>query len=241
MARSRSTVGYASRLGQSQKKDGARTYVICENGSVIGYYSVCAFSVSCEEAPPPARLGAYPVPAVLLARLAVDEMHQGTGIGATLLIDALLVAAKVSDAIGARMMVVHAQHDPAASYYRSHGFKPFAKDPLTLCSAGRTRGGAMSNDDDATRRRSARINLRLEPDVDEYLRRAANLEHKSLNAFMLDAAFERARRTVEEQSRIELSAVEFSRVLDELDRPAEVVAPLLKLVERAGNRRVPVT
>ena len=118
--------------GQSQKNDGARTYVVCENGSVIAYYSVCAFSVSCEEAPPPARLGAYPVPAVLLARLAVDELHQGTGIGATLLIDALLVAAKVSDAIGARMMVVHALHDPAASYYRSHGFKPFAKDPLTL-------------------------------------------------------------------------------------------------------------
>lgn len=85
-------------------------------------------------------------------------------------------------------------------------------------------------------RRSQRINLRVEPEVDEYLRHAASLAHKSLSAFMLDAACEHARNIVEEQRRIELSAAEFTRVLDELDRPAEVVEPMLKLVERAARR-----
>jgi GNAT superfamily N-acetyltransferase len=118
--------------GQSQRKDATRTYVLCDGSQVIGYYSVSAFSVACEEAPPAARIGAYPVPAVLLARLAVDQRQQGKGVGAMLLLDALLVAAKVADVIGARMMVVHALHERAAEYYRSKGFKPFEKDPLTL-------------------------------------------------------------------------------------------------------------
>ncbi len=86
--------------------------------------------------------------------------------------------------------------------------------------------------DASGRRRTERINLRLEPEIDKYLRHAAELEHKSLSAFMLEAARERARQVVEEQRRIELTAAEFSRVLDELDRPAEVVTPLLKLAER---------
>jgi uncharacterized protein (DUF1778 family) len=95
----------------------------------------------------------------------------------------------------------------------------------------------MSLIDETSRRRSERINLRVEPEVDEVLRHAASLEHKSLSAFMLDAACERARAVVEEQRRIELSAEEFTRVLDELDRPAQVVAPIVALVERAAKRR----
>lgn len=95
----------------------------------------------------------------------------------------------------------------------------------------------MSTTDETSRRRSERINLRVEAEVDVYLRKAASLEHKSLSAFILDAACDRARTVVEEQRRIQLGAAEFARVLDELDRPAEVVAPLLVLVERAAKRR----
>ncbi len=93
----------------------------------------------------------------------------------------------------------------------------------------------MSTMDETARRRSERINFRVDPEVDAYLRRAASLERKSLSAFVLDAACERARSVVEEQRRLDLSAAEFARVLDELDRPAEVVAPLLKLAERVAK------
>lgn len=85
--------------------------------------------------------------------------------------------------------------------------------------------------------RSERINLRVKPELDSFLRCAAEMEHKSLSAFMLDAAVERANQTVEENRRLVLSAAEFSRVLDELDRPAVVIEPLLKLADRVAMRK----
>ncbi len=118
---------------QSQRKDAARTYVACDDQlRIIGYYSLCMFSVGSRDAPPPVRIGVYPIPAVLLARLAVDRRHQQRGLGSGLLLNALLLAARASEAIAARMMVVHAIDKDAAGYYRSHGFKPFDAHPLTL-------------------------------------------------------------------------------------------------------------
>lgn len=84
-------------------------------------------------------------------------------------------------------------------------------------------------------RRSERINLRVDRDVDALLREAAALEHKSLSAFLLDAGIERARHTLEERRRIVLDDAELARVLDELDRPAQVVTPLLRLAERVAR------
>ncbi|HEU0129919.1 MAG TPA: DUF1778 domain-containing protein [Mycobacteriales bacterium] len=45
-------------------------------------------------------------------------------------------------------------------------------------------------------RRSARINLRVDPALDALLRRAAALTGVSLSAFLLDAARERAQHVV---------------------------------------------
>ena len=89
--------------------------------------------------------------------------------------------------------------------------------------------------DEARPRRTERINVRVEPEVDALLREAAALEHKSLSAFLLDAARERAQRLVDSQRRIEVSGAEFSRLLDEIDRPAEVVPPLVALAERVAR------
>ena len=44
-------------------------------------------------------LGNYPVPIILLARLAVDRSEQGKGLGAALLKDALLRAAQAADIV----------------------------------------------------------------------------------------------------------------------------------------------
>jgi uncharacterized protein (DUF1778 family) len=85
--------------------------------------------------------------------------------------------------------------------------------------------------------RSERINLRVDPEVDALLREAAALEHKSLSAFLLDAAREKAQRTLDTYRRIEVSAEEFDRLEAELERPAQVVQPLLRLAERVAERR----
>jgi len=89
-------------------------------------------------------------------------------------------------------------------------------------------------------RRSQRINLRVEAEADELLRAAARLERKSLSSFLLESALERAHQVLEAERRLELRAEEFDRIVDELDRPARVVTPLLKLVVRgAGQERTP--
>ena len=67
--------------GQAARRDGARTYVVCDGPRVIGYYSVCAFQVERDVAPPWTRIGGHPVPAILLARLAVDQVGSGTRLG----------------------------------------------------------------------------------------------------------------------------------------------------------------
>jgi GNAT superfamily N-acetyltransferase len=118
--------------GQATRQDSARTYVACDGIRVVGYYSLCAFQLERGHAPARTRAGAHPIPAVLLARLAVDQSAQGEGLGAYLLLDALRISALVADRIGARVMVVHAAHERAAEFYLHHGFARFDTEPLTL-------------------------------------------------------------------------------------------------------------
>jgi uncharacterized protein (DUF1778 family) len=85
-------------------------------------------------------------------------------------------------------------------------------------------------------RRSERINLRVEPETDELLRAAARVEHKSLSAFMVESALDRARQVMDAERRLALSSAEFDRVLEELDRPPQVIPQLLELAERVSHR-----
>lgn len=77
----------------------------------------------------------YPIPVVLLARLAVDTTVTGRGIGAWLLRDAMsrsLAAAAAADTIGVRALLVHAIDDQARAFYLHHGLQPSPTDPLHL-------------------------------------------------------------------------------------------------------------
>lgn len=73
-----------------------------------------------------------PVPAVLIGRLAVDRELQGSGLGRLLVRDAILSTLAAADRIGVRLLIVHALHDEAASFYAALGFKPSPTDPLHL-------------------------------------------------------------------------------------------------------------
>lgn len=121
----------------AQSSDSARVFVATlEDGeTVVGYYAVAAAQVAPEDATERALKGqprARPVPAILLARLAVDESHQGAGVGRSLLQDALLRCAEAADVIGARVLLVHAKHEAARTWYLQFGFEESPSDPLHL-------------------------------------------------------------------------------------------------------------
>lgn len=114
----------------------ARTYVIVDSAQdrVVGYHALTAAGVERHAATARAIKGMprYPVPVVLLARLAVDTSVTGRGIGALLLRDAMTRTLAASETIGVRAMLVHALDENAREFYTRHGFEPSRTDPLHL-------------------------------------------------------------------------------------------------------------
>jgi len=72
------------------------------------------------------------VPAILLARMAVDARHQGHGLGAAILKYFMLKAIEVAKSVGARLLVIHAKDDEARSFYSHYGFVESPLDPLVM-------------------------------------------------------------------------------------------------------------
>jgi len=101
---------------------------------VIGYYSLSAGSLNASALPEAfrRRLPRYPVPVVLLGRLAVAESHQGMGLGSILLADALQRIAQASQVMAVYAVVVDALNDQAAEFYRQFGLIPLPSQPLKL-------------------------------------------------------------------------------------------------------------
>lgn len=101
---------------------------------VIGYYSLSAGSLDANDLPEGLRrrLPRYPVPVVLLGRLAVAESHQGQGLGSILLADALQRIVLASQVMAVFAVVVDVLNDRAAEFYRQFGFIPLPDQPLKL-------------------------------------------------------------------------------------------------------------
>lgn len=118
----------------SQRADLARTYVALEGEHVVGYLSLTTGSVRRDEAPKRYSRGmpAYPIPTILIARLAVDRRYQGRQHGSRLLAEALRLAVTASDAAAARLVVVDAIDERAAAFYRNRGFIDIPENPLRL-------------------------------------------------------------------------------------------------------------
>lgn len=74
----------------------------------------------------------FPIPVVLLARLAVDGRHQKRGLGAALLADAMRRSVRAADEVGIRAVVIDALDVDAASFYRRFGFAALTDDGLQL-------------------------------------------------------------------------------------------------------------
>lgn len=135
----------------------SRCFVICEEKTVIGYYSLSSGAVAHEVAPKAMRRNMPdPLPAMLLGRLAVDRRYHNQGLGSGLLRDAMLRTLGISQETGVGLMFVHALHDRAKQFYISRGFVQSPLQPMTLMMTMATEEAIVLEPDEALRVGQAR-------------------------------------------------------------------------------------
>ena len=81
--------------------------------------------------------------------------------------------------------------------------------------------------------RSARIGFRATPEQEAVLRRAAEVAHKSLTDFILDAVYQVAEQTLLDQRLFMVSGSQYQALLEMLDRPESDNSGLADLFARA--------
>lgn len=129
--------------GQADRRqNSARVWVLCDSDidagrQPIGYYALVAHAVTVAATPAELSRGlpsGYPIGAVLLARLAIDEQHQGRGLGTRLLADAVRRIASADVHVAVPLLVVDAIDQEAASFYERNGFRHMPSDRLRLAA-----------------------------------------------------------------------------------------------------------
>lgn len=122
-----------ARALRNENDDASRTYVVTDGPRVVAYYSLAAAAVPHAAATGRSRRNMPdPIPAMLLARLAVDVGHQGQQLGANLLRDAVRRTLAAADIVGIRVLLVHAADERARQFYEHFDFEPSPTDALHL-------------------------------------------------------------------------------------------------------------
>lgn len=124
----------AQQATQDEKRNVSRTFMLVEDGQLLGYYTLASASVvesdlSDEQMK---KMPRYPMPAVLLSRLAVDKGQQGKGVGKRLMADFFRRVYAISKHSGVAFILVDAKDEKAASYYRDLDFVETNTSPLRL-------------------------------------------------------------------------------------------------------------
>lgn len=122
---------------QAQGSGSAKTFVITDDTQrVIGYFSLTVGQIDTFDASDRIRkgMGQYPIPVVILARLAVTKDHQGRGIGVGLLQDAIRRSLLIAEQAGIRAMLTHPIDAEATRFYKHFGFisSPLQEQQLLL-------------------------------------------------------------------------------------------------------------
>ncbi len=123
-------------VSQYEKRNLARTYVLVRSGDVkiLGYYTLASSAIEFDSLPNAHTkiLPEHPVPAVLLARLAVDLSARGQGLGGRLLQNCFERCLLLADQIGIHSVTVDAIDDEAARFYEHVGFTRFQEQSNKL-------------------------------------------------------------------------------------------------------------
>lgn len=121
---------------QAQSSGSAKTFVVANDERVAGYFSLTVGQVDTLDAPERIRkgMGQYPVPVVILARLAVSTQDQGRGIGLGMLQDAIRRTLLIAEQAGIRAMLTHPVDEQASNFYTRFGFiaSPLREQQLLL-------------------------------------------------------------------------------------------------------------
>ena len=121
---------------QHQKNGISRTFILPEAGQhekIAGFFAMAVRGLVPTGDLPEQTLRKLPqkVPGFTLARLAVSKDHQGKGLGAYLMMEAMERAQRAAKSVGGYALFVDAK-DGAASFYEKFGFRPFPSDPNIL-------------------------------------------------------------------------------------------------------------
>jgi GNAT superfamily N-acetyltransferase len=122
---------FRTQAGQNQRKNVSRTWVLRRTAEkstlpdVLGFYTLTLGSVERETLPSAmaGKLPRYPVPVVLIGRLAVDERARRQRIGERLLLDAHDRALAIAAQGGAVGVIVDAKDGAAAAFYGHYGYE----------------------------------------------------------------------------------------------------------------------
>ena len=121
---------------QAQGNGSAKTFVVVDDDRVAGYFSLTVGQIDTLDAPERKRkgMGQYPLPVVILARLAVSTTNQGRGIGVGLLQEAIRRTMLIAEHAGIRAMLTHPIDEDATRFYTRFGFiaSPLREQQLLL-------------------------------------------------------------------------------------------------------------
>ncbi|MDQ3003158.1 MAG: GNAT family N-acetyltransferase, partial [Fibrobacterota bacterium] len=93
----------------AQTSGSAKTYVVLDRNRLAGYFSLTVGQIDAGEAPERVRkgMGRFPIPVVIVARLAVSRADQGRGIGRGMLQDAIRRTVLIAEQAGIRALLTH--------------------------------------------------------------------------------------------------------------------------------------
>jgi predicted N-acetyltransferase YhbS len=106
----------------------ANTFVVCRGAEVVGYYALASASIAHSEVNAKlSRNAPDPIPAMLLARVAVATSERAQGLGRALVNDAMRRTLVASRHVAAKTLLVHALNANAVTFYKRLGFSELPK------------------------------------------------------------------------------------------------------------------
>lgn len=127
---------FRDQAGQQERRNNVRTHLglATFDSRIASFFSLVAHEVQLEGGELSAFLAGrrYPVPALLIAQLAVDVRYQGRGVGRATLAHALVLLAGTATTVGFEAVVVDAIDEAAASLYAGFGFEPLLEGGVRM-------------------------------------------------------------------------------------------------------------